>query len=76
MANDLLDKIPAWLKSVWDMEDERWGAPRATGSSCRRTKLLPTSPRRAGISSGPWTRRREFSQPTARKRPCARKARS
>jgi len=23
MANDLLDKIPAWLKSVWDMENER-----------------------------------------------------
>ena len=22
MANDLLDKIPAWLKSLWHMENE------------------------------------------------------
>jgi hypothetical protein len=28
MANDLLDKIPAWLKSLWDMENELRSAAR------------------------------------------------
>jgi hypothetical protein len=28
MANDLLDKIPAWLKSLWDMENELRKAAR------------------------------------------------
>ena len=28
MANDLLDKIPAWLKSLWDMENELRNAAR------------------------------------------------
>jgi hypothetical protein len=28
MANDLLDKIPAWLKSLWHMENELRNAAR------------------------------------------------
>jgi hypothetical protein len=28
MANDLLDKIPTWLKSLWDMENELRSAAR------------------------------------------------
>ena len=28
MANNLLDKIPAWLKSLWDMENELRSAAR------------------------------------------------
>ena len=28
MANDLLDKMPAWLKSLWDMENELRSAAR------------------------------------------------
>ena len=28
LANDLLDKIPAWLKSLWDMENELRSAAR------------------------------------------------
>ena len=28
MANDLFDKIPAWLKSLWDMENELRSAAR------------------------------------------------
>src|SRR4051794_7298263 len=28
MANDLLDKIPAWLKSLWDMENKLRSAAR------------------------------------------------
>jgi hypothetical protein len=28
MTNDLLDKIPAWLKSLWDMENELRNAAR------------------------------------------------
>ena len=26
MANDLLDKMPAWLKSLWDMDEPRSAA--------------------------------------------------
>ena len=28
VANDLLDKIPAWLKSLWEMENELRSAAR------------------------------------------------
>jgi hypothetical protein len=28
MPNDLLDKIPSWLKSLWDMENELRSAAR------------------------------------------------
>ena len=28
MANDLLDKIPAWVKSLWEMENELRSAAR------------------------------------------------
>jgi hypothetical protein len=28
MPNDLVDKIPAWLKSLWDMENELRSAAR------------------------------------------------
>ena len=28
MANELLDKMPAWLKSLWDMENELRSAAR------------------------------------------------
>ena len=28
LANDLLDKIPAWFKSLWDMENELRSAAR------------------------------------------------
>jgi hypothetical protein len=48
MANDLLDKIPAWLKSLWDMENELRSAAR-NGLILRKDEPLPTSPRRAGI---------------------------
>jgi hypothetical protein len=29
MANDLLDKMPAWLKSLWDMDE-----PRSAARNC------------------------------------------
>ena len=29
MANDFLDKIPAWLKALWDMENELRSAARS-----------------------------------------------
>jgi hypothetical protein len=51
MANDLLDKIPDWLKSLWHMENELRNAAR--NGLIARMKPLPTSPRRAGISRRP-----------------------
>jgi hypothetical protein len=50
MANDLLDKIPDWLKSLWHMENELRNAAR---NGLARTKPLPISPRRVGIWSRP-----------------------
>jgi len=47
MANDLLDKIPAWLKSLWDMENELRNAAR-NGLILRKDEASAPSPRRVG----------------------------
>jgi hypothetical protein len=49
MANDLLDKIPAWLKSLWDMENELRSAAR-NGLILHKDVPKPTLVRHAGIS--------------------------
>jgi hypothetical protein len=48
MANDLLDKIPAWLKSLWDMENELRNAAR-NGLILRKDEA--SAPSRRGASA-------------------------
>ena len=40
MANDFLDKIPDWLKSLWNMENELKSAAR-NGLSLRKDEASP-----------------------------------
>ena len=52
MANDLLDKMPARLKSVWDIENEPRSAAR-NGLILRKDEASATLLRHAGILSKP-----------------------
>ena len=52
MANDLLDKMPARLKSLWDIENEPRIAAR-NGLILRKDEASATLLRHAGILSKP-----------------------
>jgi hypothetical protein len=76
MANDLLDKIPNWLKSLWHMENELRNAGR-NGLVLRKDEASAhlAEARRHLEQAMNEVRRRELNQPTDRKRRFARTAR-
>ena len=72
MANDLLDKMPARLKSVWDIENEPRSAAR-NGLILRKDEASAHLAEARRHLEKAMNEGRELSQPTGRRRVCARK---